>query len=38
MDAVKHFFDVLDYATFRAVIYVLMLVGATALIRKHGRS
>jgi hypothetical protein len=39
MDAVKHFFDVLDYITFRTFLYVLMVVGAIALIRiAHGRS
>jgi len=39
MDSVKHFFDVLDYITFRAFLYVLMVVGAIALIRiAHGRS
>lgn len=26
MDSVRHFFDVLDYTTFRAFLYVLMVV------------
>jgi hypothetical protein len=34
MDFVKHVFDVLDYATFRAFLYVLMVIGAIALIRR----
>ncbi len=37
MDFVKRFFDVLDYATFRAFLYVLMVVGAIALIRSCRR-
>jgi hypothetical protein len=38
MDLAKHFFDVLDYVTIRAFLYVLMVVGAIALIKVlHGR-
>lgn len=37
MESVKHFFDVLDYTTFRVFLYVLMVVGAWALIRRHGK-
>jgi cell division protein FtsL len=37
MDSVKHFFDLLDYTTFRVFLYVLMVVGAIALIKRtHG--
>jgi hypothetical protein len=32
MESVKQFFDVLDYTTLRVVLYVLMVVGAWALI------
>lgn len=37
MDSVKHFFDILDYTTFRAILYVLMVAGAWALIRGRGK-
>lgn len=37
MDQVKQFFDVLDYATVRAILYVLMVVGGVALIRRGRR-
>jgi hypothetical protein len=37
MDQIKHFFDVLDYATFRAFVYVLMVLGAISLIKRHRR-
>jgi hypothetical protein len=36
MESIKRFFDVLDYGTYRAFMYVLMVVGAWALIRRHG--
>ena len=29
----KQFFDLLDYATFRVFLYVLMVIGAISLIR-----
>jgi|SwirhisoilCB3_FD_contig_21_37803078_length_430_multi_2_in_0_out_0_2 hypothetical protein len=34
MDQVRQFFDVLDYATVRAFLYVLMVIGAFALIKR----
>jgi len=37
MESIKRFFDILDYGTFRAFMYVLMVVGAWALIRHHRR-
>jgi len=38
MESIKYFFDVLDYVTFRSLLYVLMVVGGIALIRVlHGR-
>jgi hypothetical protein len=37
MDSIKHFFDVLDYVTLRASLYVLMVLGAWAVIRHHGK-
>jgi len=37
MELVKEFFDVLDYTTLRVVFYVLMVTGAWALIRRHGK-
>lgn len=37
MESVKQFFDVLDYTTLRVVFYVLMVLGAWALIRHHGK-
>ncbi len=33
MEHVKQFFDLLDYMTFRAVLYALMLAGGITLIR-----
>jgi hypothetical protein len=39
MDRVKEFFDVLDYATFRAFLLVLMVLGAGTLVKVvHGRN
>jgi hypothetical protein len=35
MDSIKRFFDILDYTTFRIFLYVLMVVGAAAMIRRH---
>ena len=36
MESIKRFFDVLDYGTYRAFMYVLTVV-AWALIRRHGK-
>jgi hypothetical protein len=38
MDHVKQFFDLLDYVTIRTLLYILMVVGAIALVRLlHGK-
>jgi len=37
MESIKEFFDLLDYTTLRVVFYVLMVMGAWALIRRHGK-
>jgi hypothetical protein len=38
MEQIKHFFDLLDYTTYRAFQYALMVLGAIALIKWHRRS
>jgi hypothetical protein len=37
MDHVKHFFDILDYATFRAFLYAMLIIGVISLIKNHHR-